>query len=783
MALRTENSFNSRVKRKPLFIGFCTFILLFLVGSFILWQRYQILLDDRQSEMEAIIDVAEQNIDQSLKYSYSAALSLALQINEKGKIENFDELAPQLVDKNPNIDAVQIVPDGIITKVYPFEENKEAINYNILEDSTRNEEAFKAIQRKRMFFAGPLELKQGGLAIIGRLPVFKKNQFWGFVAVLIDFDNLIDQTGLRDLAGDQYKFQFSKINPVTNREEFFLNGTQEPDESYSEKLILPDGDWKIYIIPVDPYKPFYTIIPVAIMILVISGAISWIVFNSLKQPAKLQELVREQAGELAKSELHFRTIFNQAAIGMVRVDSKSGMILEPNKKFQDILEYSEEELKLKDYKVISHPDDLSENTALMQKLSRDEIREYSLEKRLKKKDGSLIWVRINVSPLWEVGEEVSSHIALVEDISARVMAKQKLIDNENRFRSLVENSNEIILIVDDKNKVNYYSPSLSKISKYEEIDFAANGVLHYIHPDDQQILRSKVEDAYVQPNVPLSDIILRVKDAEDNWFWANVTLTNMLNVNNVKGFVVNLRDITGKKEAEMNLVKSYELVMEQNKRLLNFAYIVSHNLRSHSSNLSSVLELYEAEDSEEEKNSYVQLLNKISKNLDQSLHDLNEVVSINTNIDIKTESLNVSNFLNQALEILSLQIKSSYAKIINEVPHEMEVLFNAAYLESVLLNFLTNALRYSDPVRSPVIKLSGYKEDGHWVLEVKDNGIGIDLDKHGSKIFGLYKTFSERKDSRGVGLFITKNQINAMGGTVKIESEPGIGTTFKVTFK
>jgi len=372
---------------------------------------------------------------------------------------------------------------------------------------------------------------------------------------------------------------------------------------------------------------------------------------------------------------------------------------------------------------------------------------------------------------------------MVEDISARIKAKQKLTDNENRFRSLVENSNEIILIVDNLNKVKYYSPSLTKISKYEEIDFSTNGVLHYIHPEDHDLLRDKVEDAYQNYGVPIPDIILRVKDATGSWFWVNSTLTNMLNVENVNGFVVNLRDITGKKEAELNLVKSYELVMEQNKRLLNFAYIVSHNLRSHSSNMSSLLDLYDEEEFQEEKDSYVKLLHKVSRNLDQSLHDLNEVVSINTNLDIKAESVNVSEFVDQALDVLNLQIKSKRAKIINKVPDEMQVSFNIAYMDSILLNFITNALRYSHPERDPVIELIGYKKDELWNLEIKDNGIGIDLDKHGDKVFGLYKTFSERNDARGVGLFITKNQINAMGGIVEVKSEPNVGTIFKVTFK
>ncbi|WP_298246126.1 HAMP domain-containing sensor histidine kinase [uncultured Christiangramia sp.] len=257
----------------------------------------------------------------------------------------------------------------------------------------------------------------------------------------------------------------------------------------------------------------------------------------------------------------------------------------------------------------------------------------------------------------------------------------------------------------------------------------------------------------------------------------------MLEVQNVNGFVVNLRDITEKREAELNLVKSYELVMEQNKRLLNFAYIVSHNLRSHASNMQSILELYTEEDSVEEKDRYIELLQKVSGNLDQSLHDLNDVVSISTNMDISIQKINVREMLENTLEILIPQINRKEARIRNKVPAEMEVSFNAAYMESVLLNFLTNALLYTDKSRTPEIIISGYLKNERWVLEVEDNGIGIDMDAYGDKIFGLYKTFSSRKDGRGVGLFITKNQVEAMGGSVDVESTPGEGTTFKVYFK
>jgi len=783
MSKTNHNPTSPGLNLKLLLISLVSALVLVILGFFMLWQRYQILLDDRQTEMSSIIDVVAQNIDQSLKYSYSAALSLALQIDEEGEIDNFELIASQLVDNNPNIDAIQIVPDGVITKVYPFEENKDAINYNILEDPTRNEEAFEAIERKRMFFAGPFELKQGGLAVVGRLPVFIRNDFWGFVAIIIKFDNLIHQSGIHELSGDDYQFQFSKINLVSGKEEFFLQTKPDLHESYSEVIDLPDGEWRLYIIPQSIHQPFLRLIPVALLIIFLGGAVAYIIYQILKRPVMMQERIKSQAGELAKSEQRFRTIFNQAAIGMARLNTNTGIILETNKKFQQLLGYPEDYLVGKSHIDITHPDDNEKNIELIEKLRNNEIKQYSLQKRLIRSDGKVIWINLSVSPLWAEGEQATSQIALIEDISARMEAKQLLIDNENRFRALVENSDEIILIVDTENHVRYYSPSLAKVSKYEQIDFTTHGVLHYIHPDDHDLLRQKIEHSYTKPNVPIADIILRVKNAEDQWFWVNATLTNMLDVQNVNGFVVNLRDVTEKREAELNLLKSYELVMEQNKRLLNFAYIVSHNLRSHASNMQSILELYTEEDSVEEKDQYIELLQKVSGNLDQSLHDLNDVVYISTNMDISVQNINVREMLENTLEILIPQINRKDARIRNKVPTSMEVSFNAAYMESVLLNFLTNALRYTDKSRIPEIIISGYLKHERWVLEVQDNGIGIDMDAYGDKIFGLYKTFSSRKDGRGVGLFITKNQVEAMGGSVDVESIPGEGTTFKVYFK
>ncbi len=129
---------------------------------------------------------------------------------------------------------------------------------------------------------------------------------------------------------------------------------------------------------------------------------------------------------------------------------------------------------------------------------------------------------------------------------------------------------------------------------------------------------------------------------------------------------------------------------------------------------------------------------------------------------------------------MSDQIQLKGVKIISNIDKEVEFIYNPAYLESILYNLISNAIRYSHHERHPIIQIDSYVEGKNTVLKISDNGIGIDLDKNGHKIFGMYKKFSTHKDSKGIGLFITKNQIDAMGGNITVESEPNLGTTFKV---
>jgi signal transduction histidine kinase len=144
------------------------------------------------------------------------------------------------------------------------------------------------------------------------------------------------------------------------------------------------------------------------------------------------------------------------------------------------------------------------------------------------------------------------------------------------------------------------------------------------------------------------------------------------------------------------------------------------------------------------------------------------------------QALNLYNYVQKGLFSIIAMAQNANAIIYNEIDEDQIVSAVPAYLESIILNFLTNAVKYKSEKRAPIIELSTKIEDEFIVLKIKDNGLGIDMKKYGDKIFQMYNTFHQNKDSIGIGLFITKNHIESMGGKVEVISEVDIGTEFLV---
>jgi PAS domain S-box-containing protein len=767
---------------RPKTSGFIVFTFFLSILSLSIFFKYQISKENEKHEMNNILNVVKKNIEQNLKNNYAAVITLALSINDSGEPKNFEEVAENLVNTYDNINAVQLVPNGVIKLTYPLKGNEAATNFDILHHPLHRAAALKAIESKTMYFSGPVELKQGGLGVVGRLPIFKKGKFWGFSAVIVKFDRFIKSTGISSFKSDKYYFQLSKVNPVTKKKDFFLEDKSDFSDKNFKVVDIPEGDWKLYIISKNKshFTEYITFLSFAFLLSLLSGLFTT---TLLKKPAELQELVKVQTQKIAQSEVLFKSIFEHAGLGIIHTNSATGDFIDANDKFCELIGYNQDEIKKMNFMMITHPDDLDEDIDNMKKLRNGEISQFSMEKRYFHKNGNIIWARITISPLWEKNDNSNSHIAIIEDISKRKATEQEILESKQKINDIIDSIDGVVWEGNSKDPgVSFVSKKSFDILGYTPEEWISDEMFwrKIIHPEDRDWVID-YSNQCAQDKTPF-DFEYRMIHKNGNVVWVRDIVSvyhEEITSTRFRGILI---DITRSKQFEIDLNNSLKLVTEQNKRLLNFSHIVSHNLRSHTSNIESLINLIEVSEDEHERNEMLGLLKSVSETLSQTMVNLNEVVSIQTNIDQVVEKLNLNKYIHKTLQVLHNNITKNEATIVNAVSEATTVYFNPAYLESVLLNFISNSIRYKHPDRKPEIKLQSYTENNYLVLEIQDNGIGIDLKKNGKKLFGLYKTFTNNIESRGIGLFITKNQIDAMKGKIEVESALNEGTTFKIYF-
>lgn len=783
----SDNSFNffKWFTARPKITGIIFFIFLLSLLSLIVSQRYQLFKENKKRALLDVLNAVEQNLEQSLRNYQNVALTLALTLNDDGEPEKFDEVAQHLVSTNPGLQAVQLVPNGVIKYVYPLKGNEAVVNLDLFKSPPQTVvEAQKAITSKKMYYQGPVKLTQGGIGVVGRLPLFIKNKFWGFSAVVIKLDTLFKYTGIDATKYQNFKFQFSKVNPLTHEEEFFIDTNFNLATSSSESITVADGDWKLYVSDTSSFDTWKELISAILFGLSLAVLSSYFMVKFLINQNQLQTLVSQQANHIMFTETKFKNIFDNAAVGIARINAKDGFFLEANQNLCDLLGYTEQELMKIKIKSIIYKDDFPANALQYTRLLNGVIKQYNLEERYVTKNGEKVWVNVVVSPLWKAGEQPTTHIAIIEDVTKRKNEAQRLIESQKRIESLINTVDGVVWEgYPDNDTYTFISNKVSDVLGYtpEECLNTPRFWENHLYGEDKQQVRDYITKALNEKRERDFEYRMLAKDGSIVW------IRDIVAVIEEEGQPLKLRgimiDITNRKQSEEALKKSFALVTEQNKRLLNFSYIVSHNLRSHAGNIQGISTLIESAKSDEERNEMIQLLKKVGHNLNETLYNLNNIVNIQTAIDINVEPLNLYDYINKSLSTHNATILAKNAIITNKVDQALVVNYNRAYLDSILLNLISNALRYSSPNRQPKITLDCVKENNKWVLSIADNGIGIDLDKYHDKLFNIYQTFGGNADARGFGLFISKNQIEAMGGAITVESKLDVGTTFKIYFK
>lgn len=431
-----------------------------------------------------------------------------------------------------------------------------------------------------------------------------------------------------------------------------------------------------------------------------------------------------------------------------------------------------------------HPEDLIKRESKFKNLI-ESFNSYAAidEERLLHKKGHYIWVKAIISD-GRLIPGIEGFMTNFRDVTETVKSKEVL---EKTLKDLTDykvalDESSIVGIANLGGKIVYANKELVKISKFSSDELIGSDYRLFNSGEHTTLFYLKIWNTISSGKIWKGEIKLKAKDAE--FFWVNMTVVPFLN-NNKKPYqyIVVMRDITLRKLKTIELHNTVDLLSSQNNRLLNFSYIVSHNLRSHTSNIQNLINYIEQAKDEEEKLEMMQHLKNVANALNETMYNLNEVVSIQSGSEMKIETIPLKACVKQVLKVLQSQIEKTNAAIDLHINTTVFVNYNKSYLESIFHNLILNSLKYRHPERTPSIKITSRNDGNFTIVSISDNGIGIDTKKYKDKLFGMYKTFHNNSDSKGLGLFMSKNQIEAMGGKIEVSSQVDKGTTFEIYIK
>lgn len=397
------------------------------------------------------------------------------------------------------------------------------------------------------------------------------------------------------------------------------------------------------------------------------------------------------------------------------------------------------------------------------------------------RNGSLVWLHCWGLVLRNAAGQPHRLLGVLMDITARRNEEIRAQELAGHYSSILRNQSVYIIKTDAQGNYTYVNDFFYERFGWDSKIIGTSSLLSIIEEDRPKCLEV-VGQCFAEPEVP-HQVILR-KPYHDHAVKSNHW--EFKGILNAEGQVGEIQcvgyDVTllvDNLERSKNLLA---LTNQQNARLQNFAYIISHNIRSHSANLTALVKFLQAATDPAQVAMFVQMLKTSTDKLAETIVNLNEIVTANSPSNQLKEPRLLRVEVNNTLEALSVLLHEHRVAVSLDIPAKTTVNVVPAYLDSILLNLLSNAVKYRSATAAPRIALGCYREAGFMVLTIQDNGQGLDLSRHGAKLFGMYKTFHDNEDARGLGLFITKNQIEAMSGKIEVESEVGVGSTFKVYF-
>ncbi len=326
----------------------------------------------------------------------------------------------------------------------------------------------------------------------------------------------------------------------------------------------------------------------------------------------------------------------------------------------------------------------------------------------------------------------------------------------------------------------WWSPKFYALLGMEdgELEATVENFRELTHPDDG-LSPAEVEQ-HIRENKPI-DIELRLCHKTEGYKW----FRNQGQVfRDIQGKPVRMvgaiADISQTKKAEFALTHSNEMLQKANEYLDNFVFTVAHDLRSPVANLKSLVELFKTQSNAEDP--IVSRIDLSVERLEQTLRGLIQILDVQKAESKIAGTLHFKDVLDKLTKEMEYRLAEYQVDV--EASFEVEqIRYMEAYLESIMRNLISNAAKYSREEDTPMIHVTTRKSGPYIVLEVTDNGVGIDLSRFKDKIFKPFERLSRKSSGHGIGLHLIKTMVEKNGGKIEVVSKLNEGTTFTIYLK
>ncbi|MGE5943766.1 MAG: PAS domain S-box protein, partial [Flavobacteriales bacterium] len=497
----------------------------------------------------------------------------------------------------------------------------------------------------------------------------------------------------------------------------------------------------------------------------------------------------EELKKILKEISDYKYALDESAI--VAITDQKGIITHVNDNFCKISKYTANELIGQDHRIINsgfHSKEFIKK--LWTTIANGKV--WKGELKNKAKDGSTYWVDTTIVPFLNHAGKPYQYVAIRSDITERKEGEEelkKILKEISDYKYALDES-AIVAITNQKGIITHVNGNFCKISKYtiKELIGQDHRIINSGYHSKEFI--KELWTTIANGKVWKGELKNRAKDGST--YWVDTTIVPFLNhLGKPYQYIAIRSDITERKKGEEQIKQSNVKAIEhahilelKNTQLVDFCNIVSHNLRAPLVNISMLVDYVEQSEDEAERKEVLVKIKPVVNHLMDVFNELVESIQVKQDTEVKLDKIILTDCLEKVLRGFETQIQEYDADIQIDISQASTIYFPQKYIESILTNLISNALKYRSPDRKPIIKIETKREANNAVvLSVADNGLGIDLVLHKDQIFKIRKTFHKHPDAKGFGLFMTKTQVEAMNGKIWAESQPDKGSTFFIEFK